>query len=184
MHNNLSNHTQHNFIGVVMAPPPPFGVEQWMDKYETTAKYNLAETCAASISIDELCSLSEDKQVSASDILKTSIPQTYGEIRGSTQLRQNLSNLYSSKLASRLPIDNILITPGAIAANYLTLYALVGKGDHVICQYPTYQALYTIPATLEAEVDLWHCKAEHNWLPKFDELEALVKANTKMIILK
>ena len=36
-----------------------------MDDYETTAKYNIAETCAASISINELAALSENKEATA-----------------------------------------------------------------------------------------------------------------------
>ncbi len=32
-----------------------------MDKYELEAKYNIAETCVASISLDDLKALSEDK---------------------------------------------------------------------------------------------------------------------------
>jgi aspartate/methionine/tyrosine aminotransferase len=155
-----------------------------MDKYETVAKYNLAETCCASISIDELLSLSENKTVQASDILSTSLVQNYGEIRGSIKLRENLSRLYSAKVGTALSVDNILITPGAIAANHLVLYSLLKPGDHVICQYPTYQQLYSIPESLGAEVSLWKCKAEENWLPSLKELEGLIKENTKLIIIK
>ncbi|KAK1817919.1 hypothetical protein LTR12_007671 [Friedmanniomyces endolithicus] len=166
-----------------MAPPPPFTVEQWMDKYETTAKYNIAETCCASISVDELVSLSENKDVKASDLIDLSAIQHYGEIRGSIPLRNNLSRLYSSKVGTPLPPDNILITPGAIAANFLVFYALLKPGDHVICHYPTYQQLYSVPASLGAEVDLWKSKPENKWLPDFEELEAMIKDNTKLIVL-
>lgn len=155
-----------------------------MDKYETTAKYNLAETCCASISIDELLSLSENKTLQASDILSTSLVQNYGEIRGSIKLRENLSRLYSAKVGTPLSTDNILITPGAIAANHLVLYSLLKPGDHVICQYPTYQQLYSIPESLGAEVSLWKCKAEEKWLPSLEELEGLIRDNTKLIIIK
>ncbi|KAK3627647.1 hypothetical protein LTR56_019099 [Elasticomyces elasticus] len=166
-----------------MAPPPLFSVEQWMDKYETTAKFNIAETCCASVSIEELVSLSENKECKASDIIDLSAIQNYGEIRGSTPLRNNLSRLYSSKVGTPLPPDNILITPGAISANFLVFYALLKPGDHVICHYPTYQQLYSVPASLGAEVDLWKSKPDNKWLPDFDELKAMVKDNTKMIIL-
>jgi len=155
-----------------------------MDKYEVSAKYNIAETCCASISIEELASLSEDKTVKAADILDLSAVQNYGEIRGSTAIRSNLSRLYSSKVGTPLPLNNILITPGAIAANHLVLYALVKPGDHVICHYPTYQQLYTVPASLGAEVELWRSKADNKWLPDFDELKAMIKDNTRLIILK
>ncbi len=154
-----------------------------MDEYETTAKFNLAETCCASISIDELLSLSENKQAKVSDILNISAVQNYGDIRGSTSLRENLSRLYSSKAGSPLFPDNILITPGAIAANHLVFYALLQEGDHVICHYPTYQQLYSVPASLGAKVDLWKSNPANKWLPDFADLEAMITDNTKLIVL-
>ena len=155
-----------------------------MDEYETSAKYNLAETCCASISVDELLALSEDKTATVGKLLDSTKVQGYGEIRGSSELRNNLSRLYSSKVGTPLPAENILITPGAIAANHLTLYFLVGPGDHVICHYPTYQQLYSIPESLGAEVSLWKSNAENKWLPDLEELKSLVKPNTKLIIIK
>ena len=35
----------------------PFLVEEWMNAYETGAKYNIAETCVDSVSLDELFAL-------------------------------------------------------------------------------------------------------------------------------
>ena len=32
----------------------PFGVEMWMNEYETKCEYNLAETCVYSLSVSEL----------------------------------------------------------------------------------------------------------------------------------
>ena len=154
-----------------------------MDKYETTAKYNIAETCCASISLNELASLCESTS-EATSILDLSAIQNYGEIRGSTPLRANLSRLYSSKVGTPLPPDNVLIMPGAIASNFLVFYALLKSGDHVICHYPTYQQLYSAPATLGAEVDLWKSKPDNKWLPDFEELKGMVKENTKLIVLK
>ncbi|KAK8195928.1 hypothetical protein M8818_007079 [Zalaria obscura] len=158
----------------------PFGVEQWMDKYETSAKYNIAETCCASISVNELLELAERKP---EELLDLSTALTYGEIRGSTKLRENLARLYSTKVGTPLPAENILIQPGAIAANFLVFYSLVGPGDHVICHYPTYQQLYSVPASLGAEVDLWKALPENEWVPDVEELKRLIKPNTKLIVI-
>ena len=153
-----------------------------MDKYETTpGVLNIAETCAASISIDDLQELCEDKN--APGPFSTSQKLTYGPIRGSDAIRDRLSGLYSAKTASPLPIDNILITPGAIAANFLLFYTLIGPKDHVICVYPTYQQLYSVPESLGAEVSLWKLQKENKYIPDLEELKTLVKANTKMIII-
>lgn len=152
-----------------------------MDEYETIAKYNLAETCSASISVDELKALSTDK---STDPLSLSKRLDYGSIRGSEKLRSNLANLYSAKTPTPLPSENVLITPGAIMANFLLLYSLVGPGDHVICVYPTYQQLYSIPESIGAEVSLWRSREQDKWSLDLNELKTLIKPNTKLIILK
>ena len=150
-----------------------------MDEYELKAKYNIAETCCASISINELAALSDTKQAS---ILDLSTPLTYGEIRGSSALLNNLARLYSSKGTPLAP-ENILIQPGAISANFLVFDALVGPGDHVICQYPTYQALYDVPKSLGAEVQLWRADPNDAWKLDVEELKKLIKPNTKLLTI-
>ncbi|KAF2666896.1 aspartate/tyrosine/aromatic aminotransferase [Microthyrium microscopicum] len=157
-----------------------FAVERWMDDYETKSTHNLAETCCASISLDDLQALSEVKGLS---LLSHSAKMTYGEIPGLKSLRTNLANLYSSKTSTPLPAENILITPGAIMANHLIFYSLVGPGDHVICHYPTYQQLFDTPRSLGAEVDLWKTSPEKNWSLDIDELEKMIKKNTKLIVI-
>lgn len=158
-------------------------ISQWMDKYETTAKYNTAETCCASISIDDLRTLSEDKDTDPLSKLK-STKLSYGAIRGSDELRGTLANLYSVKTPTPLPKDNVLIAAGAIQANFLALYTLVGPGDHVICHYPTYQQLYSVPASLGAEVSLWKSKEAERWQLDLEELKGLIRPSTKLIIIK
>ncbi|KAK3217250.1 hypothetical protein GRF29_1g2466686 [Pseudopithomyces chartarum] len=157
-----------------------FSVEAWMDKHENNCKYNIAETCCASISIDQLRALSEDKDRQP---FQTADPLTYGAIRGSDALRDNLARLYSARTGNPLPRGNIITTNGAIQANYLVAYALLGPGDHVICHYPTYQSLYEVPRQLGAQVSLWKAKPENNWIPSIDELKSLIVPNTKMIII-
>ncbi|KAF2109158.1 pyridoxal phosphate-dependent transferase [Lophiotrema nucula] len=158
-----------------------FDVEAWMDKHENHCAYNIAETCCASISIDELQALSEDKDTRP--VFSTSQKLTYGAIRGSDELRSHLARLYSARLPTAFPAENIITTPGAISANYLTAYALLGPGDHVICHYPTYQSLYEVPKQLGAEVSLWKALPENNWTPSIDHLKSLIKPNTKLIII-
>lgn len=160
----------------------PFEVEQWMDRLETTpGVLNIAETCAASVSVDDLMQLSEDKDTRSQSPLYLSKKLTYGAIRGSDSLRQRVASLFDRASDTEpLPADNIIITQGAIAANFLTLYTLVGPGDHVICVYPTYQQLYSVPESLGASVSLWKLKEENSYVPDAGELEGLVRDNTKV----
>lgn len=76
-----------------------------------------------------------------------------------------------------------MITPGAIAANFLLLYTLIGPGDHVICVHPTYQQLYSVPESLGAEVSLWKLRKERSYIPDIDDLKPLIKDSTKLIII-
>ena len=152
-----------------------------MDEHELTAKYNLAETCSASISVEELQALSANK---SSNPLSLSKKLDYGSIKGSEKLRSNLASLYSVKTPTPLPSENVLTTPGAILANFLLIYSLVGPGDHVICVYPTYQQLYSVPASIGAEVSLWRSREQEKWSLDLEELKSLIKPNTKLIILK
>ncbi|RYO90026.1 hypothetical protein DL764_008507 [Monosporascus ibericus] len=167
-----------------MVKIPPFEVEQWMDKYETTpGVLNVAETCAASISIDKLVVMNRLKTLAPPPV-DFSRPMTYGAILGSDELRRNITKTYEQPgLPSPITPKDIIVTQGAIAANFLLFYTLVGPGDHVICVYPTYQQLYSVPETLGAEVSLWKLKAEKAFVPDVMELEGLLKANTKMIVI-
>ena len=157
-----------------------FAVEQWMDEYETTpGVLNIAETCCASVSIDDLVQLSTEED--AKSPLQTRTKLTYGAIRGSEPLRRRIATLCSGDYAELVKHEDVIITPGAIHANFLLLYALIGPGDHVVCVYPTYQQLYAVPKSLGAEVSLWRLKPENGFVPDVNELEMLVKANTKVI---
>lgn len=158
----------------------PFEVEQWMDRLETTpGVLNIAETCAASVSVDNLVRMCEDKNAPGPLCLSKKL--TYGPIPGSEKLRQRVASLFDrASEAEPLPAENVVITQGAIGANFLLLYALVGPGDHVICVYPTYQQLYSVPESLGAEVSLWKLKAENGYVPDVGELEGLARSNTKV----
>ncbi|RYP58184.1 hypothetical protein DL770_010492 [Monosporascus sp. CRB-9-2] len=167
-----------------MVKIPPFEVEQWMDKYEKTpGVLNVAETCAASISIDKLVVMNRLKTLAPPPV-DFSKPMTYGAVLGSDELRRNITKTYEQPgQPSPITPKDIIVTQGAIAANFLLFYTLVGPGDHVICVYPTYQQLYSVPETLGAEVSLWKLKAENGFVPDVTELEGLFKANTKMIVI-
>ena len=152
-----------------------------MDAYETNVEYNIAETCAASVSIDDLFDFACEQP---SQIFKYGKKLLYGDIRGSDKLRTNVGESYSTNGASSLPLENVLITSGAISANFLVFYTLISKGDHVICHHPTYQQLYSVPRSLGAEVDLWKARPENKWQLDIEDLKKVIRPSTKLIVLK
>ena len=152
----------------------PFKVEIWMNEWETRCTYNLAETCVASISVEELLALSGGNADDLSSLL--SMKLTYGDIEGSPRLRTAIANLYANQCA-----EDITVTHGTIAANMLVHKAIVEPDDHVLSIVPTYQQHYSIPKSIQADVTTLALREEDGFLPNLEALKASVKPNTKLI---
>ncbi|MEZ5158449.1 MAG: aminotransferase [Candidatus Nanopelagicales bacterium] len=152
----------------------PFGVEMWMNEYETRCTYNLAETCVESLTVAQLLDISGARETYADDLLGMHL--TYGAIEGSERLRTAIAGLHSRQSAA-----NVLVTHGAIGANALVHQALVEPGDRVVTMVPTYQQHYSIPASIGADVRLLRLREENGFLPDVDELRALVGSRAKLI---
>ena len=73
----------------------PFGVEIWMNEFETQCKYNLAETCVASLTVEQLLNISGKGNTILDELLPMKL--TYGEIEGSSRLRDNICGLYKNQ---------------------------------------------------------------------------------------
>ncbi|KAI6844098.1 PLP-dependent transferase [Hortaea werneckii] len=158
-----------------------FAVEEWMAVYQAVCKYDISETCCASISLSQLEDLCEDKSRRIFDPDRQLI---YGPVRGSQALRDSIASLYHNWGASAsVTANDVLVATGAIGSNHLTLYSLLQPGDHVIVHHPTYQQLYAVPASLGADVDLWKASPQQSWIPSIEELKTMIKPNTKMIII-
>jgi aspartate/methionine/tyrosine aminotransferase len=152
----------------------PFKVEIWMNEWETRCTYNLAETCVASITVEELLALSGGSADDLSGLL--SMKLTYGDIEGSPRLRTAIANLYANQCA-----EDITVTHGTIAANMLVHKAIVEPDDHVLSIVPTYQQHYSIPKSIQADVTTLALSEEDGFLPNLEALKASVKPNTKLI---
>jgi len=152
----------------------PFKVEIWMNEWETRCTYNLAETCVASITIEELLALSGRNEGDLSELLPMKL--TYGDIEGSDRLRTAISKLYANT-----SIADITITHGTIAANMLVHKGLVERGDRVVSIVPTYQQHYSIPRSIEADVATLSLQASDGFLPDLDRLRSVVTPETKLI---
>lgn len=153
-----------------------FGVENWMDLYENNCKYNIAETCVDSMSLEDLESLIETEENLSENIMKMRL--TYGEIPGRREFREGVSVLYKD-----VDPDNILSTNGAIGANFLAIYSLVNPTDEVVSIIPTYQQHYSIPESLGATVKILELKKDEKFIPNVEELKKLVTNKTKLICM-
>ena len=155
----------------------PFAVEEWMNAWEVGAKYNIAETCVDSISMNELFKLTgEDKTEFLNRLCARRL--SYGDIEGLPEFRKGVCGLYKT-----LNIENIVPTHGASGANHHVFYSLISPGDRVVSIMPTYQQLYSIPESYGADVQILHLSKENNYLPDLEKLRRLVTPETKMICI-
>lgn len=154
-----------------------FGVEQWMNRWETRCRHNLAETCVASISVEELLGLAG---MTPEALVAELAPMrlTYGAIEGSERLRMAIAALYETASA-----DDVLVMHGAIGANALAYQAIVEPGDVVVSIVPTYQQHTAIPESLGAEVRELRLREADGWLPDLDALRRLAAGGVKVIAL-
>lgn len=155
----------------------PFAVEEWMNAWEVGAKYNIAETCVDSISMNELFELTgEDKTEFLNRLCARRL--SYGDIEGLPEFRKGVCGLYKT-----LNIENIVPTHGASGANHHVFYSMISPGDRVVSIMPTYQQLYSIPESYGADVQILHLSKENNYLPDLEKLRRLVTPETKMICI-
>jgi aspartate/methionine/tyrosine aminotransferase len=153
----------------------PFALERWFGKYEFTVRYNIAESCIKPFTVSEL------EEICRCDLLRTEEISNLGytDSRGAYELRDAVSKLYPGRTT-----DNVLITTGAIEANYLVFMALLQPGDVVITEFPAYQQLYEVPRALGSEVKTWNLRSESNYRPDISELDRMMAtSDVKMIVI-
>ena len=112
---------------------------------------------------------------------------TYGHIRGSPDLKSAIAAIYNEDLKTEgISNDNIVVTNGAIGANFLTLYSLVDANDKVIVVSPTYQQLGSVSAVFsQSKVNVipFELKYENEYLPDLVELKQLIETHFPKLVI-
>lgn len=153
----------------------PFAVEEWMNKWEVGAKYNIAETCVDSVSLKQLLEIcGEDEAIFTQTLLSKRL--SYGDITGLPKFKEGVCKLYKT-----IQPDEIVPTHGVAGANHHVFMSLISQGDHIISIMPTYQQLYSIPESIGARVEILQLKKENGYLLDINVLKRLVTSHTKMI---
>jgi aspartate/methionine/tyrosine aminotransferase len=156
----------------------PFLLERWMSRHETHVKYDIAESGILPLSTDDLLNFEPEAERAATLQRLLQLPLGYSEARGTLALRTALAATYAD-----VSPDQILVTTGAIEANFLLFNVLLDKGDHVIAPYPAYQQLYTVPQSIGCDVSLWNVGPDTNYRYDVDALERMVTPKTRLIIV-
>lgn len=155
----------------------PFALERFFAKHEFSAQYLLCSSDCESFPIREILAMEED----ALDRL-LDLRLGYTETRGAPSLRSAIAHHYAG-----LSPDDIFVHSGAEEAILNLCLAILSPGDRVVVNYPCYQSLSEIPASLCCDVVPWEFREQtdpaRRWIIDPDELLTLVGNTTKLIIL-
>jgi GntR family transcriptional regulator / MocR family aminotransferase len=80
------------------------------------------------------------------------ISLSYNDIEGSLNLRNELQNYLTETRGFQLSAENIFITRGSVMGIYLSLAAILEKGDNVVAASPGYRAVSMITRQLGASL--------------------------------
>jgi aspartate/methionine/tyrosine aminotransferase len=155
-----------------------FTLERWMTRWELDVDYDIAESGILPMSLADLCELitPDSRERLERDLHEMSLG--YSEARGTIALRSALAATYD-----RAAAEDILVTTGAIEANFLLFNTLLEPGDHAVVVSPAYQQLHSVPRALGAEVDLWSVVQEDGFAYDLNQLESLVRDGTRLIVI-
>jgi len=154
-----------------------FQLERWMSTWEMNVQYDIAESGIYPMTVNELVGLMPEERRAATLAEALDLRLGYTEARGTEALRTIIANTYQATSP-----DEILVTTGAIEANYLLFNTLLDPGDHIVTVYPAYQQLYAVARAIGCDVALWELTPENGFRYDLDALEQLVTPKTKLIV--
>lgn len=150
-----------------------FKLECYFGLYEFTAPYLLTQSDCESMTTKELLSMEPGAE---EGYLNQWLG--YTETWGDPELRKLIAGLYKN-----MSSENVLVFHGAQEAIFGYMNVMLNPGDHMIAMYPNYQSAYEVANSVPGcELSMWEIKDDgEKWVVDFDELESLIKPNTKLI---
>jgi len=146
-------------------------MERMMSQFEQDVDYNLSESGVHPMLLKDLLS---DSPHGVEELLNAEM--NYPHVNGIPELRQNISQLYGGATP-----ENVLVTVGAIEANYISIRTLLNAGDEIVVMLPNYMQIWGVAKNHNLNVKTFSLVEENGWEPDLDELESVVTPETKLI---
>jgi len=151
----------------------PFKIERYFARYEFNVDYVLCGSDCESMAIEDLLAFEPD----AADRFHR-LWLGYTESQGSPTLRGEICNMYRA-----IKPQQVLVHTGAEEAIFNFMHAMLKAGDHVIVHWPCYQSLVEVARSIGCEVTLWKANEENGWALDPDELQQMIKPNTRVVVV-
>ncbi len=148
-----------------------FRLERFQSLYEHQVDINLSESGVHPLKLSEFVS-----QERFDDLYNLEIG--YAQTNGPIELRQRIADMHHGAT-----VDNVLVTNGAIEANFLAAWSLLEKDDELVYMLPNYVQIKGLANSFGVKIKAFHLKQELDWQPDIDEIKKLISPKTKMIAL-
>ena len=149
----------------------PFEMERFMSKFEQEVDYNLSESGVHPMLLKELLA---DAPEYVEHLMDTELNYPY--VNGTPELRENIAALYDGATS-----DHVLVTVGAIEANYIATRTLLSAGDEIVILLPNYMQIWGIAKNHGLQIRTFHLREDNGWAPDLEELNQAVTPATKLI---
>lgn len=149
----------------------PFVMERMMSKFEKAVDYNLSESGVHPLTLKELIQGDPEEM----DGL-LSLEMDYAHANGIPELRRNIAALYPGAGP-----ENVLVTIGAIEANYDILWGLLSAGDEIAVMLPNYMQIWGLAKNLNLHLKTFSLDEKTGWALDLDGLKTTVTSKTKLI---
>jgi aspartate/methionine/tyrosine aminotransferase len=151
----------------------PFVMERMMSKFEKAVDYNLSESGVHPLTLKELI---QDDPDELNGLL--SLEMDYAHANGIPELRRNIAALYPGAGP-----ENVLVTVGAIEANYDILWGLLSAGDEIAVMLPNYMQIWGLAKNLNLHLKTFSLDEKTGWALDLDGLKTAVTSKTKLIAI-
>jgi len=151
----------------------PFAIERFYERWEFRAELMLSSSDCESRSVAELLALEP-----GAERRLLGLRLGYTEVAGSQELREAVASGYE-----HAGPEDVLTLAAAEEGIFLAYHALLEPGDHVVVEAPCYGSAIEVARSTGAEVSLWRRRHEHGWAHDLDELERLLRPDTRAIYI-
>lgn len=152
---------------------PPAFLEDWMRVYYPGAEIDMGSSGVQPFAFQEVLDLTGLDMRQLGSVLFDDSPCTGG---------RNLRAAISQRMGNGNP-DWVIATHGASEAIYVMLMTILDAGDHAVALKPGYHSHTSIAESLGAGVSYWVLREENGFDPDLDDLRAVVRRETKVIVV-
>jgi aspartate/methionine/tyrosine aminotransferase len=152
-----------------------FKLERLLSAYEHDVEIDLSQSGVQPLTTRELLAL-QGGDVDAALAALADTGLGYPEANGSLELRRAIAAWYPGATEA-----NVLVTVGAIQANFTSLLTVTDPGDLIAVMQPNYQQFWGLAQNLGRTMNTFSLKQHRDWALDLDELQDAVAPQTRFV---